>query len=60
MHFQSCAVEESYKYPSGSLGFKAGVNMKAVFWLSIGDFKVYLEMKSFCQRISKIYGKRKF
>ena len=67
-------------------GFKAGVNMKAVFWLGImvltqisrsrfkqskislliphiyifGDFWVYLGINSFSQRISKIYGNRKF
>ena len=26
----------------------------------LGDFKVYLEINSFSQRISKIYGNRKF
>jgi len=73
--------------------FKAGVHMKAVFWLVImaltqisrlrfkqsiislliphiyvsgrfviffGDFKVHLEINSFPQRISKIYGNRNF
>ena len=73
---------------------KAGVHLKAVFWLGImflnqrsrlltfqaiknlsahyrhlclapfckffGDFYVYLEINSFSQRISKIYGNRKF
>ena len=26
----------------------------------VGDYKVYLEINSFSQRISKIYGNRKF
>jgi len=74
------------------LDLKAGVNIKAVFWLCItfltqisrsrfkqstislliphiyvlgcfkffGDFLMYLEINSFSERISKIYGNRKF